>query len=67
MTDAFQNILKFTESLRVRDVRTIFSIMRNNVDDIGVNSFFPKYGLTVGEFSTAYVLNQNHYKRKVSK
>ena len=61
--EAFANIMHSVDALRVRDVRKIFAIMRKRSTTITSDSFLTKYGFTVGEFSTAYVLNQNHYKR----
>jgi len=60
----FNDILQAVDALRVRDVRNIFAIMRRKAQHINANSLLPVYGFTIGEFSTAYVLNQNHYKRK---
>ena len=43
--------------LRVKDIRALFAIMRKNRDNLEPDSLFPAYGLTVGEFSTAYIIN----------
>ena len=47
------------QNLRVKDIRHFFSIMRKQRDVLDANSLFPHYGLTVGEFSTAYVVNMS--------
>lgn len=43
--------------LRVKDIRALFAIMRKNKGELEPDSLFPAYGLTVGEFSTAYIIN----------
>lgn len=43
--------------LRIKDIRALFAIMRKNKEQLDPNSLFPAYGLTVGEFSTAYIIN----------
>ena len=48
--------------LRVKDIRALFAIMRRNKDALDPDSLFPAYGLTVGEFSTAYVVNNAQRK-----
>jgi len=48
--------------LRVKDIRALFAIMRRNRDALDPDSLFPAYGLTVGEFSTAYVVNNAQRK-----
>ena len=45
------------QKLRVKDIRHLFSIMRKQRDILNADSLFPHYGITVGEFSTAYVVN----------
>ena len=45
------------QKLRVKDIRHFFSIMRKQRDVLDADSLFPHYGITVGEFSTAYVVN----------
>ena len=56
---SFDETRLYVERLRVKDVRALFSIMRRH-EDCGVDHFVPKYGLGVGEFATAYVINQPH-------
>ena len=46
-------------SLRVKDIRHLFMLMRKT-SDVHSNYLFPKYGLTCGEFSAFYVLNMPH-------
>ena len=46
-------------TLRVKDIRHLFMLMRKT-PDVDPNYVFPKYGLTCGEFSTFYVLNMPH-------
>ena len=45
------------QKLRVKDIRHLFSVMRKNSDTLVPDSLFPRYGITVGEFCTAYVVN----------
>ena len=51
-----QDVIK---DLRVKDIRHLFMLMRKT-PQVGANHFFPKYGLTCGEFTTGYVLNMPH-------
>jgi hypothetical protein len=52
-----QTLQQSVAKLRVKDIRNLFAIMRRNKDALDPDSLFPAYGLTVGEFSTAYVVN----------
>ena len=45
------------QKLRVKDIRHFFSVMRKQRHILDADSLFPHYGITVGEFSTAYVVN----------
>ena len=71
-TDVHQTILEPTwrkyivvcrvvEGLRVRDKRQLFNVMRTH-PGITESSFFPGYGLTVGEFSVYQVLTESGRK-----
>lgn len=59
----YQQIQSMTNNLRVKDVRLLFMLMRQ-YPQVTSNSFFPQYGLTTGEFCTAYVLNMPHRTNK---
>ena len=48
---------RYVQELRVKDIRHLFSVMRKNAATLTADSLFPHYGITVGEFSTAYVVN----------
>ena len=48
---------RYVQDLRVKDIRHLFSVMRKNSDTLVPDSLFPRYGITVGEFCTAYVVN----------
>jgi len=50
-------------SLQVKDKRCLFSIMRLT-KNLTSNSFFPRYGITAGQFSVFYVLSENNRKSK---
>ncbi len=50
------------QNLQVKDVRRIFSQLRN--PDICPDVFFPKYGITVSEFTVGYVINMRKRYRK---
>lgn len=56
-------VSKFIEEFKVRDKRLIFQAMRSHV--VSDESFFPTYGITVGEFSIWHILSEsNRTKRK---
>jgi len=48
--------------LRVRDKRSIFLLMRTAADQLTVDTFFPAYGFTAGEFAVGQVLSENNRK-----
>ena len=56
----YTTLQKSVKDLRIKNIRHMFSIMRTNRDTLTPNSLFPQYGITVGEFSTAYVVNMAH-------
>lgn len=51
------------DSLRVRDKRHVFHIMRRS-RELTHDSFFPMYGLTAGEFSVWQVLGEHRKHRR---
>ena len=53
-------------NLRVKDKRSLFCLMRTG-DNISVNTFFPTFGFTAGEFATWQVLTENARKPKYQK
>ena len=54
------------ETLRVRDKRHLFHIMRS-AQVLDHNSFFPNYGITTGEFSVWQVLTDSRkHRRKIT-
>ena len=53
----------FIEQLRVRDKRQIFHIMRRQGDTLTHDSFFPRYGITAGEFAVWQVLSDSRKNR----
>lgn len=59
----FAGVMRSVDTMRVRDVRAIFAIMRRREGGVTADTLLTAYGLTVGEFSTAYVLNQHANKR----
>ena len=54
----------FIESLRVREKRQLFHVMRRHHDTLDHNSFFPQYGITAGEFAVWQVLSENRKTRR---
>lgn len=48
-------IAHHVDTLRVRDKRAIFQLMRLH-PDMTANSFLPEFGITAGDFATWYVL-----------
>lgn len=61
----YETLIHYIGELSVRDKRYLFSIIRNCEQDINIHAFFPKYGLTVGEFATGQTLLET--VRKVKK
>ena len=58
-TAKYSMIQDTIKDLRVKDIRHLFMLMRK-APQVDANHFFPKYGLTCGEFTTGYVLNMPH-------
>jgi len=54
----------FIETLRVKDKRQLFHIMRRYGKDLDHNCFFPQYGITAGEFAVWQVLSESRKGRK---
>lgn len=52
------------ESLRVKDKRNIFQMMRVK-EDVNEDTFFPMYGFTAGEFATWQVLKDANSRKKI--
>jgi hypothetical protein len=48
--------------LEVRDKRSIFLLMRTAADQLTVDTFFPAYGFTAGEFAVGQVLAEHNRK-----
>ena len=53
----------FVESLRVKDKRALFHIMRKS-ENLTHDTFFPSYGITAGEFAIWQILSENRKSRK---
>ena len=51
------------ETLRVRDKRHIFQVMRLT-PDLNHNTFFPHYGFTAGEFAMWQILSEQRKPRR---
>ena len=58
-----ETVLQGMNDLRLRDTRTLYSILRKHSKD-GENdaalagAFIPKYGVVTGEIGLAYIVNQ---------
>ena len=52
----YSRLFKHISHLRMRDVRMLFSEMRQ-VENCEANVLFPQYGFTIGEFATAHTYN----------
>ena len=52
----------FIESLRVKDKRQLFHIMRKT-SNLSHDTFFPRYGVTAGEFSIWQILSETRKSR----
>ena len=57
----FHDVIK---DFSVKDKRRVFSDMRAAVVPITVNTFFPRYGFTSGEFSTWTILTEGGRKKR---
>jgi hypothetical protein len=57
----FHDVIK---DFSVKDKRRVFADMRNSSISVGVNTLFPRYGFTSGEFSTWTVLTENNRKKR---
>ncbi len=57
----FHDVIK---NFSVKDKRRVFSDMRNAHVSVSVNTFFPRYGFTSGEFSTWTILTDGGRKKK---
>ena len=55
-------ISHFVQSLRVKDKRVLFNIMRSD-PELGSYTFFPLYGLTAAEFSTWQILSDKRSRK----
>jgi hypothetical protein len=56
---------RFVDTLRVKDKRQIFHMMRNHgPDELHHDTFFPHFGITAGEFSVWQVLSENSRKTR---
>jgi hypothetical protein len=54
MNEKYDILFDVVKNLEMRDIRAMFLGMRQ-IPDHNPNFFFPSYGFTAGEFSTAYV------------
>lgn len=57
---------KVIESLKVKDKRAIFHIMRR-AENLTENTFFPTYGFTAGEFAIWQILTDTKKGKKEEK
>lgn len=55
-------LFQTNKHLRVKEKRELFKCMRIGGDTVNENTFLPKYGITVGEFSIFYILTENNRK-----
>ena len=53
----------YVEGLRVKDKRQLFHVMRKS-DVLNHDTFFPRYGITAGEFAIWQILSENRKSRK---
>lgn len=58
-----ETLQRYVKDMRVKDVRQMFATMRNHRDMMTPDSLFVQYGITVGEFCTAYVVNMSTQRR----
>lgn len=57
----FTNILKKVNSMRIKHIRVLLAMTRR--EGATLNSFSPLYGMTLGEFCTAYVMTRQRSQR----
>ena len=57
----FHDVIK---DFSVKDKRRVFSDMRNAGIPISVNTFFPRYGFTSGEFSAWTIVTEGGRKKR---
>lgn len=65
MESTYQKIAVMRDAiahLEVRDKRSIFLLMRTAADQLTVDTFFPAYGFTAGEFAVGQVLAEHSRK-----
>ncbi len=53
----------FVETLRVKDKRHLFHVMRKS-NNLSHNTFFPNYGITAGEFAIWQILSESKKTRR---
>jgi len=52
----FTSILKRVSGMRIKHIRILLALTRR--ENATTNSFSPEYGMTLGEFCTAYVMTR---------
>lgn len=57
----FYDVIK---DFSVKDKRKVFAEMRTTNIKVNIDTFFPQYGLTAGEFSTWAILTENNRKKR---
>lgn len=55
-------LIKMVGDLRIRDRREIFSFIRTEQTD--ETTFLPFFGMTIGEFAVAHIINSENSRSK---
>lgn len=56
--DKYESMFAYVKSMQVKDKRCLFTALRTH-DAITVDTFFPLYGLSMGEFCVFQILTEH--------
>ena len=59
----FHKLCVRVATMRIKHIRVLLSLIRQN--QYNENSFSPKYGITLGEFASAYVLTRQKSSSRI--
>ena len=54
----YDSMFHYVKNMQVKDKRCLFTILRNH-DAITIDTFFPSYGLSMGEFCVLQILTEH--------
>ena len=61
--EKYESLFAFVKNMQVKDKRCLFTVLRN-YDDIGVDTFLPAYGISMGDFCTFQILTEHSRRDK---